>query len=283
LLRIYTKKVILFPAGASGHFLSAFLSHDEIIDTLPNFRLDLGQTLSSALFVSGEPVPNGRFDDFESHRCLTNIKNCIVEGEHQTILSHYLKISELREFENTVWIRKIVPITNLFGWIKNIVYKKKYIEQIDCRQQAFAQQVDGCFMDLITWTEINRTDQDRPDDLIIDFGKMYDINYLVQLYESANGHSPDHLRIQFAEEYIRKQYASLHDSDATKMIDIIQHVDPQDPFDIALVLFLFERNHMTIDCNRQWTINDMPNTVTEAVDFLLNNANNYLIFKEKSC
>ena len=281
--RIYNKKVILFPAGTSGNFLSAFLSHDEINNMLPNFRFDLGQKLPSALFVTSEQAPNGSFENFDSACCLENIKNYIVEGGHQTILSHYLKISDLREFENTVWIRKIVPVTNLFGWIKNIVYKKKYVEQIDLRQQHFSQQVDGCFMDLMTWTKINQDDQDRPDDLIIDFGKMYDINYLVQLYQSVNGHAPDHPRIQFAEEYIRKQHAPLQDSNATKMIDIIQHVHPQDPFDIALVLFLFERNHMTIDCNRQWTINDMPNSVSESVDFLLNNSNNYSIFKEKSC
>jgi hypothetical protein len=166
--------------------------------------------------------------------------------------------------------------------IKNKLLRK-VVQLIVILLMSYSQIFGQSYDDGLVTLKNGQNETQSKTNVIIDFGKMYDINYLVQLYESANGHAPDHLRIQFAEEYIRKQYAPLHDSDATKIIDIIQHVDPQDPFDIALLLFLFERNHMTIDRNRQWTIDDMPNTVTESVDFLLDNSNNYSIFKEKSC
>jgi hypothetical protein len=85
-------------------------------------------------------------------------------------------------------------------------------------------------------------------------------------------------RIKFAEEYISKQFLPMSDCDSKSMEKIIKHVNPQDSFDIATVLFIYEKNHNTIDSNRMWTIDDLPNTVSDCIKFLISNKQNYLIF-----
>jgi hypothetical protein len=272
LLKNYNKRVILYPAGSSGYFLAAFLitGHDHV---LPNNRIDLGQKLSSTVFVTSDPL-----NDYDSEECLLQIKDEILHGHRQSILSHYSKISQLKEFESTNWIKKIVPDTNIFGWIKNIVYKKKYTEFIDLRNTPLRHQVDGTFLDLITWYDFNQKDYDKPSDMTIDFGRICNIQYLIDLYESANGVKPTDERLKFAEDYISKQFPPLGDCDSTSIVDVINHVNPQDPFDIATVLFIYEKNHNTLDTNRLWSINDIPNTVPDSIEFLISNERNYSIF-----
>lgn len=273
----YSKKVILFQAGSSGNFLAALLTNGNIF-VLPNTRIDLGQRISSAVFISGEQSSDKRFNDFDSDACLKNIKTAIMHDQRQVILSHYQQVSELREFESTNWIKKIVPGTNIFGWIKNIVHKKQYVELVDLRSTNFRYQVDGNLMNLKTWYDLNQQDKDVPTNMTVDFGRMYDITYLADLYKSANGSYPDDLRIKFAEEYISKQFPPLGDCDSNSMIDIIEHVKPLDSFDIATALFIYEKNHNTIDSNRLWSIDDLPNTVFGSIEFLIANERNYLIF-----
>jgi hypothetical protein len=273
----YSKKVILFQAGSSGNFLAALLTTGNIF-VLPNTRIDLGQRISSAVFISGEQSSDKRFNDFDSDVCLKNIKTAIMHDQRQVILSHYQQVSELREFESTNWIKKIVPGTNIFGWIKNIVHKKQYVELVDTRSTNFRYQVDGNLMNLKTWYDLNQQDKDVPTNMTVDFGRMYDITYLADLYKSANGSYPDDLRIKFAEEYINKQFPPLGDCDSNSMIDIIEHVKPLDSFDIATALFIYEKNHNTIDSNRLWSIDDLPNTVSGSIEFLIANERNYLIF-----
>ena len=273
----YNKKVILFQAGSSGNFLATLLTTGTIF-VLPNARIDLGQTLSSAVFISGEQSPDIKFNDFDSDVCLKNIKNAIMHDQRQVILSHYQQISLLKEFESTNWIKKIVPGSNIFGWIKNIVYKKQYVEMVDLTKARFQHQVDENLMNLATWYNLYLQDNDTPADMIIDFGRMYDITYLTDLYKSANGSLPDDLRIKFAEKYISNQFPPLNDCDSKSIIDIIEHVNPKDPFDIATALFIYEKNHNTIDCNRLWTIDNLPNTIPECIEFLIENERNYLIF-----
>lgn len=277
MLSNYNKKVILFPAGASGNFLAALLTTGNI-SVLPNARIDLGQKVSSAVFVSGDHSSDNRFNDFESDICLKNIKDAIVHDQRQVILSHYQQVSKLREFQPAHWIKKIVPGTNIFGWVKNVVYKKQYVESIDVTNTNFQYRVDINLIDLKTWYDINQQDKDMPTDMTIDLGRMYDISYLVNLYKSANGSHPDDLRIKFAEEYISKQFRPLGDCNSKSMVDIIEHVKPKDPFDIATVLFIYEKNHNTVDSNRQWTIDDLPNTLAGSIEFLIANERNYLIF-----
>lgn len=277
----YNKKIILFPAGSSGHFLASLMTTGNI-SVLPNARIDLGQTVSSAVFVTGEHSADSKFNDFKSDLCLRNIKNAIMHDHRQVILSHYQHVSQLREFGSTNWIKKIVPGANIFGWIKNLVFKKQYVERVDLKNTSFRYQVDANLMDLNSWYHLNLQDTDTPEDMIIDFGNICNIPYLSDLYQSVNGSAVDNLRIKFAEEYISKQFSPLSDCDSKSMIDIIEHVNPKDPFDIATVLFIYEKNHDTIDRNRLWSIDNLPNTIPECIKFLINNERNYLIFKRKN-
>ena len=277
MLKEYTKKVILFPAGASGNFLAAFLTEGTIF-VAANNRIDLGQQLSSSVFITGSNSLDKRFIDSDSDVCLQNIKNSIISGSHQVILSHYQKVSNLVDFCQYAWIKKVSPAENVFGWLKNIVYKKQYIEQADIRHVSYSHQVDENFIHLQTWYDINQLDLDRPSDMTIDFSKIHDINYLISLYQSANGNQPDDSRIKFAEEYISKQFLPLGDCKSTSMTDIIKHVTPRDPFDIATVLFIYEKNHNTLDRNRLWTIDNLPNTIPDCIEFLIANEKNYTFF-----
>lgn len=272
----YNKKVILFRTGSGGNFLASLLTTGTIF-VLPNSRIDLGQTVSSAVFITGEQSSDAKFNDYASDVCLQNIKNAIMHDQRQVILSHYQQISELKEFKSTNWIKKVVPGTNIFGWIKNVVYKKQYVELIDFSGANFRYQVDGNLMNLKTWYNINQQDKDIPPDMTINFGRMHDITYLIELYKSANGSYPDDERIKFAEEYTNKQFTPLGDCDSKSMKDIIEHVKPRDSFDIATALFIYEKNHNTFDSNRLWSIDNLPNTVDGSIEFLIANERNYIL------
>lgn len=275
----YNKKVILFQVGASGHFLAEFLTTEDIT-VLPNQRIDHRQRLSS-VFVD-ETSAEHQFKGGCSADCITAIKHAITNGDRRIILSHCDTVSEFRSFTDRVWIKKILPNTNFFGWIKNAVYKTHDVDQV--MKKNIAQQIDFFFTNLKHWFEINRTDQDRPIDMTIDFGKLYDIQYLTDLYRSANGCDPSESRIEFAEQYVSKQFAQMDDCQATDMMDIIKHVNPRDSFGIATVLFMYEKNHNSIDQNRQWTLNDLPDSISQCIEFLIANSQNYLIFsKDSNC
>jgi hypothetical protein len=275
----YDKKVILFQVGASGHFLAEFLTTEDIT-VLPNQRIDHRQRLSS-VFVD-ETSAEYQFNGGCSADCITAIKNAIANDDRRIILSHCDTISEFRSFTDRVWIRKILPNTNFFGWIKNAVYKTHNVDHVI--KQSMPQQIDFCFTNLKHWYEIDRADQDRPSDMTIDFGKLYDIQYLIELYRSANGCNPSESRIKFAEQYVSKQFAPINDCSATSMIDIIKHVTPTDSFDIATVLFMYEKNHHSIDQNRRWTLNDFPDSIPQCIEFLIANSKKYSNFsKDSNC
>jgi hypothetical protein len=148
----YQKKVILFPAGASGHFLSSFLTTGKVF-VQSQYRIDLGQKLSSATFVASD---------------LDKIKHTILTDSKQTILTHYDQVSNLREFQDQYWIRKIYPKTNMFGWLKNVFYKKQQIEKIDVSQAQLLTQFDFMFENITHFYFLLKADCDRPEDLIIE-------------------------------------------------------------------------------------------------------------------
>ena len=70
IMKKYKKKIILFPAGASGNFLAAFLTTGAVF-VIPQYRLDLGQLISNSIFVPSD---------------LAKIKNTIINDTHQTII-----------------------------------------------------------------------------------------------------------------------------------------------------------------------------------------------------
>jgi len=258
----YQKKIILFPAGASGHFLSAFLTTGNNYVTAQH-RIDLGQTLSNSTFVPSD---------------LEKIKHTIVNDNCQTILTHYDKISNLREFENQHWLRKIYPHTNTFGWLKNVFYKKQTIESVKFTQSDMLVQFDAMFENMKDFYFILSADTDCPSELTIDFGKITDLNYLIKLYNEANGSNPSEDKIAFAQTYIDLQNKPINDCNLLNMEDLATMIDPQDLYDLVTLLFMYEKNHNTIDQHRLWTINDLPTDINCAVDFLIKNSKKYSIF-----
>ena len=261
MLKKYDKKIILFPAGASGHFLGEFLTIGKTF-VLPQQRIDLGQSLSSAIFVSD----------------LEHIKDVVINTSHQVILSHYSNISDLEEFKDQYWLRKVYPKTNLFGWTKNVFYKKQQIEKVNYSQATMLQQFDSMFLNLEDFYFQIKQDTDCPADLTIDFGQILNLDFLIDLYREANNEEPDDEKKMFAQSYINQQGPVINDCDYTNITDIINLNKPMDLYDLAILLFIYEKNHNTIDQNRNWTINDLPTDVNRAVEFLVSNAKNYSIF-----
>ena len=221
-----------------------------------------------------------RIVTFETDKVLQDIRQAVEQKTHQVILSHYLEVSQLRDIGQDVWVRKIHPTTNLFGLIKNVHFKKQSLEFTDYSGTDFRTKVDQSFIMINDNYHTIQQDQDCPDDLTIDFGLLYNVDYLVTLFESVHGFSPDKLKMEWAQNYIDQQFAPCNDVDYKDMQQIIDHVQPVDFFDVATVLFIYEKNHNTIDRNRLWTINDIPNDVSSVLEFLLKNSTNYTIFNK---
>ena len=261
MLKDYDKKVILFPAGASGHFLASFLTVGENF-VAPQYRIDLGQHLSSAIFVD----------------TLDQIKYQIEVGQYQAVLSHYSAVSDLLEFKDKHWLRKIYPHTNLFGWTKNVFYKKQQIEKVNYSQTTMLHQFDAMFENLRDFYVNIKQDTDCPPELTIDFGKILNLDYLIELYQEANGQEPPDHKIIFAQSYITQQGKVINDCNYTDINDIVNLINPSDLYDLCILVFTYEKNHNTIDQNRNWTIQDLPVDIDRAITFLVGNSKNYSIF-----
>ena len=262
-MKKYQKKIILFPAGASGHFLSGFLTTGSV-HVKPQFRIDLGQTVASAVFAPTD---------------LNQIKNIISTDNHQTILSHYTAVSNLREYSDRHWLRKIYPHTNVFGWLKNIFYKKQAIEKIDYSRAELLTRFDSLFENMRDFYSVLKMDTDCPDDLTIDFGKLTNLDYLTELYIDCNEIEPNLEKKEFAQAYIDLQKPAVEDYDCLDMGELVKLINPRDFDDLVILLFTYEKNHNTVDQNRLWTIDNLPNNIDQAVDFLVDNSKKYSIFK----
>lgn len=275
--RGYNKKVILFYPGASGNFLASFLVVDSI--RLPGFRVDHRQDIEPGVAVAsgGSSTVDKRLQDFDSPAALSSIKHMIESGTKQVILSHYQGVSNLKQYTDC-WIKKVYPVTNMIGWIKNIHFKKQEMELVDYTQASLSTRVDQCIFFIQGWYNIVKNDIDLPMDFVIDFGSIYDTKYLIELFEDANGFKPDNVKIQWAQEYISQQFPSMDYIVSSSMTDIVKHVKPKDFFDLAAVLFMYENYHNTVDRNRNWSIDQLPNNIEDALNFLLDNQTNYTIF-----
>ena len=273
---MYKHQVILFHAGASGHFLANFLIVDKNL-LRAQFRIDWQQYNTNIVFAGNSSSVDNRIVYFDK-TVLDKINEMLEHSTSQVILSHYLAVSQLRDVKQDVWVRKIYPKTNIFGLIKNINFKKQSLEFVDYSQTDFRTRVDQAFMIIDDYYRMLRQDQDCPDDLTIDFGLLYNIQYLTDLFESVHGFSPDQLKLDWAQDYISQQFATCSDCDYKNMQQIIDYVQPKDFFDVALVLFIFEKNHNTIDQNRLWTIDHLPDNINDALAFFITNSTKYTIF-----
>lgn len=275
---MYKHQIILFHAGASGNFLANFLIIDKILLN-PQFRIDRHQHNNNIMFVGNTSNVDSRIVFFDN-TVLDSIRKHITQETHQILLSHYLAVSQLRNIREDVWVRKIYPKTNIFGLIKNIHFKKQTLESIDYSTVDFKNKIDQSFMAIDDHYQLIQQDQDCPDDLTIDFGMLYNTKYLVDLFKSVHGFKPDELKMKWAQTYIDQQFVTCNDCEYKDMQQIINHVQPKDFFDVALVLFMYEKNHNTIDQNRLWTIDNLPNNVNDALEFLKINSKKYTIFNK---
>jgi hypothetical protein len=139
-------------------------------------------------------------------------------------------------------------------------------------------KVDQSVLLIRGWIEMFKADTDIPDDLVIDFGHLYNIDYLSELFAQANGFVPDAVKLNWARKYTEQQFAPIQYVNSASMTDIAKQVCPVDFFDLAAVLFMYENYHNTVDQNRTWSIDDLPNNVDQALKFLLDNQKNYTIF-----
>jgi hypothetical protein len=276
---MYKHQVILFHAGASGNFLANFLIVNKNL-LEPQFRIDWQQHNTNIYFAGNSSSVDRRIVFFDDVVVLDKICNILEQGSHQIVLSHYLSVSRLRNVKEEVWVRKIYPKTNIFGLIKNIHFKKQSLEFTDYSGADFRTQIDQAFMIIADHYQMIKQDQDCPDDLTIDFGLLYNVQYLVDLFESVHGFAPDKLKKDWAQTYIDQQFATCNDCDYKDMQQIIDHVQPKDFFDVALVLFIYEKNHNTVDRNRLWTIDHLPDNINDSLKFFITNSTKYTIFNK---
>ena len=273
-------RIISYMTGCSGNFLSDFLITNAVTRH-PQFRIDTKQNAVVApqcvMLHAGCSSQDRRIVEFNSDELILQKLDEILKTDVASIITHYPYVSKLKDRAPVgSWVKKIYPETNVFGAIKNLVFKK---QEADYTSYQYVDElyfkVDHVFNAIAEYYNIITTDTDINE--IIDFGKLYDIEFLIELYFSVNGVYPDKAKIEFAEKYIALQFPRLDDSSSKDFAEIVKTVNPQDYFDIAVCLFIYERNHNTIDKNRLWLIDDLPNTIAESLEFLQNNCKNYRI------
>ena len=163
----------------------------------------------------------------------------------------------------TIW-----PHSNKFGWIKTNLYKGFFKNQNNHKIDDFIyfyniiKYVDRRFSHIV----VNSKDT-------VDYGDLYNISFLKILFLKVNGEEASSKKIDWASEYIGKQFSRIDDSDLTNFGKLRRKIDPKDLFDVAVLLFLFERNNPHI--KRNWTIKDIPNDFYPALAFLDENHKKY--------
>lgn len=245
-----------------------------------NFRVDWKQDLNGSVVMAsgGKGRIDTRLTEFKSPEALASLRRLILDDNRQVVISHYLQISQIAEYSDCCWIRKIRPLTNVFGWIKNVHFKKQQLESVDYGEASMATRVDQALMFISDWYTLYKLDVDLPDDMLIDFGMLYDVEYLANLFEEANGFKAPPEKLEWASTYIQQQFDPIEDTASLDFDEILDLVKPKDFFDLAIALFIYENNHNTLDRNRNWTIDGLPDDLTDAVEFVRHNQKNYTIF-----
>lgn len=260
----------MFDCGLGGNFLANFMSTKSELE--PSFRVDW-QQINPAIDMIGPR----RLQEFDDAEWLKVIDAWVRKKDRHTMLTHYVKISNLLQYSDQCWIRKIVADNYMLSHAKNAYFKIKQLEQVNY-ETTLSVWVDEMLMYLSEFYRISLNDKDRPADYVIEYHKLYDIDFLTNLYIEINGAKPPQQKLVWAQEYINKQFPLLPYPKSTTMEGIVAEINPRDAFDVAACLFVYENNWKTIDRNRLWTIDDLPNDVDQAIEFLLKNQKNYKIF-----
>lgn len=276
---MFKKQLILFYPGGSGQFLSQFLSHDWD-KSEAKLRLDTG--IINELQAQDRQVYMiaGKSYDRWNEEDRNKICEMLENGNNQIILSHHLNISDFRKYSNEVWTRKIFPKTNVFGMIKNNQLKKYDLELTNYTTTNLGTRVDNIFLIMHELYKDLRGDKDTPDDLTIDFGMLYDIDFLIDQHKDVHGYRPHDEKIAWAEKYIELQFEPIEDCDYKDIDQLIEYIQPKDPFDVALLIYLYEKNNDTIDIGRLgWSIDKLPNSIDDAVLYIKENSKRYSKFE----
>lgn len=274
--------VVSFPPGGSGNFLVDFLDK-RTTKLRSEFRADSKavENPGRVMLASNYSAQNHIQADFTDRKGITENISRILENPPSFILTHFCDLKFLKDNIPNAQFIKIYPQSNLFGLIKNVFFKKRETEVVSYTFiDNLAEKIDQAFITINDSYHQLIADADTTNSDIIDFGQLYSIDFLTALYKKIYHVLPDQFKIVQAKKYIDAQFDKIEDMpEALDFGDILAHVDPQDYFDLAVCLFIYERNHSTIDKNRLWDITQIPNDLGLAKHFLLENSKNYSIFQ----
>ena len=222
-------------------------------------RFKLGMISDTSLFTSNEAhavedkiskIPHRKTDVI-----LTHITDSVGLSQLITQPAHYI----------TIW-----PITNRFGWIKTIYHKNNVYDTAyyDNRINQFEH-----LLNYITMYDVGCATHDTYHGEVFDYGRLQDIDSLIELYQRSNGSLPSNLKIDWANRYIAQQFKPINPTPAPSLSDLIKETDPKDLFDLAILVYFYEKNNPAL--RRIWSVDDVPDDPLIALDFLRRNHMNY--------
>jgi hypothetical protein len=269
--------VISFIAGTSGNFLRSFLA-DTWYDN-PSWRQDFD--------VRDQLLPTSpRFQISEHHNKHTDYNN-----KSYIICTHICDIKELRKLFPTALVIKIHVLNNYYGFLKNLMFKKKLLESdFTNYYQDLVKFMHVCFWHLKNDDLINTFDLTRDNNTVeFDFAGLYDINQTKSLYLAIHGDELPEQGYKFHREYINSQFPKIPnctEPEANNLDYIYQQVtvDHKDKlcqiFDLMTIVYFFERNNKLLNHVRTWDFSNMPtSSVDDSINFLRTvlNAKNYFL------
>lgn len=267
-----TPIIVSYLPGMPGQPLADFLfaEHDKDYFSEAYERKDRGQFNISYLKKSSYLA-----DDETNQMYYDKIK-AIIPMCTTHLVTDYREYSKLKELAPTHMVIKLHPKTNILGYIKRYITRTSIGENYN--ESEFSIVIDSIFGEISTIYDAIINDKEI--DQVVDYSDLADEKYLIELFKQVNdGGEPDEYSLEYAQEMIIKTNADhFNDCTSLNIEKIIDTVGPKDFFDIALCIFLYERNYNTINKNRQWTIDDMPADIIQAVQFLIRNSKNYRIF-----
>lgn len=165
----------------------------------------------------------------------------------------------------TIW-----PITNRFGWIKTSYNKNKVTNTAyhDHRINQFEHLIN-----FITMYDEGSQTLDLCHGEVFDYGRLQDIDSLIDLYKRSNGNPPSDEKIDWAMRYIDQQFKPINPSSIGNLGDLIKETNPTDLFDLAILVYVYEKNNPAL--RRIWSVDDVPDDPMIALDFLRHNHKNY--------
>ena len=279
----------MFPAGASGNFLANWLTPDEDSLMAPNYKIDSVDNTNPyrrALYLGEgyETQPwsifNGTVFDLTRLNLdsvywieyLRQIEEIKTSGR-PIIITHILDEVTIRKHLGDATYITIWPYTNIFGYIrstinKNTLFNLTQSERENINIEILLRMIDNRINEYENFSKFRFTNSK-----MLDYGKIYEIDYLKDIYIEIIGKSPSPARTKWAERYIAKQGKPIIDTEISDYEGLKKQIDPQSLIDLSILLYLYEKNNPKM--RRCWTIDDVPLDFKSAADFLYKNRHNY--------